>query len=131
MTNNPKPLMINGDPMAIGHGGFAVKAIQDVVGKASMYELEAPVEFTFDSLLYSVITFKATRKPQLAHSGLSKLAAIEAATRLYEAGKVMGDHGFMASGVSVMMATDKEAEQFVLDERLPHGFKSEFQCGGW
>ncbi len=81
--------------------------------------------------MHSFLTFKASRKPQLVESGLSKEDAIQAACRLYENSKILSNHNLLASGVSVIVMTDEDAQVCVEQGRLPHGFRPEYQCGGW
>jgi hypothetical protein len=81
--------------------------------------------------MHAFITFKATRKPRTVQSGLPQAEAIAAASHFYDQAKILSDHELLASGVSVMVVTDEEAQAFEESGRIPHGFKPLLQCGGW
>ena len=86
--------------------------------------------------MHTVLTYKATRKPQSVATGLDRGAAIEAANALYDTTKMLSDHGLLASGVSIVVMTDTDAQAAVAAGSLPClvvGKDSVLihQCGGY
>ena len=69
--------------------------------------------------MYTVLTFKATRKPQPVATGLDRGTAIEAANALYDTTKMLSNHGLLASGVSVIVMADADASTAVAAGCLP------------
>lgn len=83
--------------------------------------------------MYSVLTFKATRTPRMVISGLGKETAIARASDLYDHAKLLGDHDYLVSGVTVVVLDDAVAEAAILAGTLPHLSKNllVYQCGGY
>lgn len=83
--------------------------------------------------MYTVLTFKATRTPKLVVSGLDKPSAIVRASDLYDHAKILSDHAYLASGVTVVVMTDEEAQEAIESGTLPHLSKNRlvYQCGGY
>lgn len=86
--------------------------------------------------MHTVLTYKATRTPQLVEAGLTPDAAIDAANALYDTTKMLSNHGLLASGVSVIVMTDADAETAIASGRLPFRVVGKdsvlvHQCGGF
>lgn len=83
--------------------------------------------------MYSVLTFKATRVPRMVISGLGKESAIARACDLYDQAKLFSDHGYLVSGVTVVVLTDQSAEAAITAGMLPHLSRNllVYQCGGY
>lgn len=83
--------------------------------------------------MYSYLTFKATRKPQIAKAGLTKEEAIAAAGALYEHTKLLADHQYVPSGVCILVLTDDMAASVVAKGILPpmKELGDCYQCGGF
>ena len=61
--------------------------------------------------MYSVLTFKATRQPQLVVAGLSEAQGIAKAGDLFDRSKVFVEHGLLFTGVAVFVMSDHDAMQ--------------------
>lgn len=83
--------------------------------------------------MYSVITFKSTRAPKLVCANFSWEEAVKKANDLYDQSKVLSDHGYLATGVSIIVMTDTSAELCVKNGKLAslHGSALLHQCGGF
>lgn len=83
--------------------------------------------------MYSVLTFKATRPPQLVVAGISEAQAITKAGDLFDSSKVFAAHGFLVTGVSVIVMSDDNAKRAVESGLLPPLSEDAvvYQCGGF
>lgn len=84
-------------------------------------------------VMFSYITFKATRVPQIVESELTLQAAISEAERLYEHCKILSNHELLASGVSVLVLSDADALKAAEDGTLMNLSLGaiKYQCGGF
>ena len=84
--------------------------------------------------MFSVVIHKATRKPTLATAGLPSMAsAIAAAHVLYEACKQLSNANVLASGVSILVLADADAEIITTTGIWPKSTTEHtlYQCGGY
>jgi pyruvate-formate lyase-activating enzyme len=82
---------------------------------------------------HTVLVHKATRGPKITHSALTLSEAMAQADQLYEASKLLANAGVLASGVSVLVARQDQAERLVAQGCLyPADHKSVlFQFGSF
>lgn len=83
--------------------------------------------------MHSVLTYKATRAPRLVVASLSLPDAIKRANALYDHSKLLSDHGYLASGVTVVVLTDEAAALAIEEGRLPSPSENAllYQCGSY
>lgn len=83
--------------------------------------------------MHSVLTYKATRVPRLVIASLSLPEAIKRAGELYDHSKLLSDHGYLASGVTVVVLSDEVAAIAIEKGSLPPRSENAllYQCGGY
>ena len=79
---------------------------------------------------YSVLTFKSTRGFKLLEGDLTWEEALASLDVWYAKSVLFAKHDLMASGVSIMIATEEDAEGLVIDYDIPFWPKILFQAGG-